>query len=364
MNPNDLNRVFEQMAPTLEQEQNGLDRLLHEERKEHPMKKMRKITAVGIAAILMLITCAAAVVTHIDQRLIDFLGGGQQAQELLAPGVQPVDVTVEDNGASLHVNQVLTDRYSILILADFTAPEGTVLDMDEEVEGIRRGFGDIDWCMPFLLDQNGEEIDLNQGCSFGTSVLDDGDPLDNHLTLLFRMDLNEGIQSDWDIQELLLPARDLKHFDREAWEMVTVYAGDWSCQFPVAWRDMGQSIPVNQTAGQLDGVNIALTDVYLSPMSLHFRLERETPVSPEERMRDKMIDIRWTSAIDLDRVTLTDKDGQEVPLASPSGVAGNQEQYWSFQLNEITDLTQLQTLTLRIGDGSVDISLEDLIAAR
>ena len=114
MNPNDLNRVFEQMAPTLEQEQNGLDRLLHEERKEHPMKKVKKITAVGIAAILMLVTCAAAVVTGIDQRLIDFLGGGQQAQELLAPGVQPADVTVEDNGASLHITQVLTDRYSIL----------------------------------------------------------------------------------------------------------------------------------------------------------------------------------------------------------------------------------------------------------
>ena len=41
----------------------------------------------------MLVTCAAAVVIGIDQRLIDFLGGGQKAQELLASGAQPVDTT-------------------------------------------------------------------------------------------------------------------------------------------------------------------------------------------------------------------------------------------------------------------------------
>lgn len=364
MTPNDLNRVFEQLAPTLEQEQNGLNRLLYEERKDHPMKKLKKMTAVGIAAILMLVTCAAAVMTGIDQRLIDFLGGGQQAQELLASGAQPVDVTVEDNGASLHVTQVLMDRYTILILADFTAPEGTVLDMDEEQEGIRRGFGDLDWSMPFLLDQNGEEIDFNQSWSFLTSVLDDGDPLDNHLTLVFRMDLDSGIQPDWDIKELLLPARDLMRFDREARERVTVYSGDWSCRFPVTWQNIGQSISLNQTVGQLDGVNIMLTDVYLSPMSLHVQLKRETPVSPQERMRDKGIDARWVSVIYDDLVTLTNKDGHTVPLAPLGGEASDQEQNCSFQLNEITDLAQLQTLTLRIGDGSIDIPLEDLIAAR
>ena len=81
----------------------------------------------------MLVTCAAAVVIGIDQRLIDFLGGGEQAQELLTPGAQPVDVTTEDNGASLHVTQVWMDRYTILFLSDFTAPERTVLDMAEYV---------------------------------------------------------------------------------------------------------------------------------------------------------------------------------------------------------------------------------------
>ncbi|RAY93089.1 hypothetical protein DK853_55035, partial [Klebsiella oxytoca] len=65
----------------------------------------------------------------------------------------PVDVTAEDNGATLHVTQVLMDRYNIMIVADFTAPEGTVLDMDEENDGIDRGFGGMEWSMPELLNE-------------------------------------------------------------------------------------------------------------------------------------------------------------------------------------------------------------------
>lgn len=115
MDPRELNQMFEQLAPTPEQMQRELTRLLQEERKGHPMKNLKKAVVFCVAAALMLVTCAAAVVIGIDQRLIDFLGGGEQAQELLAPGAQPVDVTTEDNGASLHVTQVLMDRYTIQI---------------------------------------------------------------------------------------------------------------------------------------------------------------------------------------------------------------------------------------------------------
>ena len=115
MDPKELNQMFEQLAPTPEQMQRELTRLLQEERKGHPMKNLKKAVVFCVAAALMLVTCAAAVVIGIDQRLIDFLGGGEQAQELLAPGAQPVDVTTEDNGASLHVTQVLMDRYTIQI---------------------------------------------------------------------------------------------------------------------------------------------------------------------------------------------------------------------------------------------------------
>ena len=362
MDPRTLKQMIELLAPTPEQERRGLTRLLQEERNDHPMRHLKKTVVVGVVAALMLITCAtAAVVIGIDQRLIDFLGGGQQAQELLAPGAQPVDATAEDNGATLHVTQILMDRYSILILSDFTAPEGTVLDMAEDVRGdILRGFSGLDGSIPSLLDSAGEPIDLDQSWTYNVNVLDDGDPLDNHLTLLSRMELSEGIQPDWDIQELSMPAVDLIRFDPEAEDIVTVYSGDWSCQFPIAWQDMGRSMQVDQVAGQVDDVNISVTDIYLSPMTLQFHLERETPVQLHSPEAVGGVDGRWISAVNVDGVTLTTKDGKTVPLTDMGSTVSDREQDRSFQLNEITDLTQLQTLTLRVGESNFDIPLDGL----
>ena len=60
MEPRDLNRMFDALAPTPEQEQAGLDRLLQTERKVKPMKKLKKLTVFAVAAALMVISVAAA----------------------------------------------------------------------------------------------------------------------------------------------------------------------------------------------------------------------------------------------------------------------------------------------------------------
>ena len=362
----DINRVFDQIRPSQEQKDTILNRLLEPERKVAPMKKLKKLTLIGIAAALMAVICAAAVAAGIDQRLIDFLGGGTQAQELLAPGAQPVDLTVEDNGAVLHVTQVLMDRYSIFILADFTAPEGTVLDMKENANGNYCGFSGLDGSMPSLLNQAGEEIDLNQSWSYQVRTLDDGDPLDNHLTLLLRMDLCEGIRPEWEIAGLLLPAVDLICSDPESEELITVYTGDWSCQFPITWQDMGQSVRLNRVAGHLDGADITVKELYLSPMTLQIKLERETPVAAYGDKSGTQVYSRWVGVLSgPDCVTLTDRDGQTIPLVELGGSSSPQDQDGSFQLGEITSLARLQggNLSLRIGDGSCDIPLDGLALA-
>ena len=128
-----LRRVFDQARPSPEQKEAMLRRLLEPERKGKPMRKLKKLTVVAIAAALMVISCAAAVVTGIDQRLLDYFGASPKQAELLLPGAVPVDVTVEDNGAALRVTQVLMDRYNVVIVADFTAPAGTVLDRDDYI---------------------------------------------------------------------------------------------------------------------------------------------------------------------------------------------------------------------------------------
>lgn len=347
-----FNRVFEQVKPSPEQKEVMLARLLEPERKVVPMKKLKKLTVAGIAAALMVISCAAAVVTGLDQRLLDYFGASPKQAELLAPCALPVDVTVEDNGAALHISQVLMDRYSILVLADFTAPEGTVLDLDLDGEYGGR-FQDF-WGFS-LLDQAGEPIRLNQSCSTQTNVLDDGDPLDNHLTLLLQMWLGRGIRPDREIGGLFIPAKNLVQQNLETQSYDTVYPGDWSCQVPISWRDMGWSMPLNQTVGQIDGVDIAVTEVYLSPMTLQIHMEHDYA----DLFRDLL------QVFDADDVTLTARDGKTVRMAEYDPSANDVEQDWSFRLNEIIDPSQFQggKLTLRVGDGSVDIPLDGLVPA-
>lgn len=67
MEVHELNRMFDQLTPTPEQEQEGLDRLLQTERKDRPMKKLKKMTVLGIAAVLLIAAMGAALVGFIGQ---------------------------------------------------------------------------------------------------------------------------------------------------------------------------------------------------------------------------------------------------------------------------------------------------------
>lgn len=338
MERQELNRMFDRLAPTREQEEAVLDRLLHTERKAVSMRKLNKWVVAGIAAALMLMTCATAVVAGLDQRLMDFLGWGGQNQELLAPGALAADVTVEDNGAVLHVSQVLMDRYNIMLLVDFTAPEGTVLDESKAWK-----FNNMFDPMLELLDQEGERIDSTKHVmSYWIRPLKDEDLLDNHLTLLIRMDFrDEGIQSDWEIASLFLPAKDLRGSGQEQGE--EVYSGDWSCQIPITWQDMGRSIRTSQVSGQTD---IPLSQVYLSPMTLQMQLEKHC-------LRDE----------DINQVTLTTKDGRSISATLSGGWASMVGQFMVYRLDEITDPAQFRSITLSNREDEVVFSLDGPVPA-
>ena len=361
MEPRDLNRMFDALAPTADQEQAVLDRLLQTERKGRPIRKLKKLTVVAIAAALMVISCAAAVVTGLDQRLIDYFGAGPEQAELLAFGAVPVDVTVKDNGATLHVTQGLMDRYYIMFLADFTAPEGTVLDGDRYFFDTSEGFKDK------LLDRSGEPIEIEGGWSFGPEVLDDGDPMDNHLSLLFRLTLDEGVQPDWEIGGISMYNGDLMRHGENPWDIITVWSGDWSCEVPFTWQDIGRSIQPNQVIGQLDGRDITLTDIYLSPLTLRIRYQRYPLGVYPPHTRTQPIDYRWNHVLESDNITLTTREGRTVDLIV-EGYAGTSN-FWDhrdiYHLAEITALEDLEggTLNIRIEGGSVDVPLDGLVPA-
>lgn len=366
-------RVFDQVKPSQAQKEAMLARLLEPERKVVPMKKLNKWIAAGIAAALVLITCAAAVATGIDQRLLDYFGGGEQVEELLLPGAMAVDVTAEDNGAAFYVTQVLRDRYSVLMAADFTAPEGTELNVngpDRELNS----FGEIGHIR--FLDETGVPVEVSAyRCKWYSLV--DGSPKDNRLSLLYYLNVPEGL--DQKVSSFVLDAGDLTVFDRTDTDFHTLYSGNWSLEVSLPRTDMGYTQQFDQAVGELDGSAIHLKEVYVSPISMMVTLEREEdfPVnlSSEERAQQWM---RWGFALDgehfaatdgyepaVSRTVLTDRDGNEIPLECSDGSADmvNSNQYhYLFRLTRAASVEEIQggTLTLRIGEGNVDILLDGL----
>ena len=140
MERQELNRMFDQLAPTAEQEQEGLHRLLQTERTVAPMKKFKKLTALGVAAALLIATWAAAVVTGVDQRLARYFGAEpEQAERLAAAAATEAPVShAYDSGWTARISQVLSDRYMVAALIDITAPEGIKLPVPESAETAER----------------------------------------------------------------------------------------------------------------------------------------------------------------------------------------------------------------------------------
>ena len=104
MTSRDLNQIFEEFAPTGEQEQAMLDRLLTEQKEVRPVNRIKKMTVVLVAAALMLMACAFTVVTGLDQRILTYFDGGEEQAQLVSGGVVEVE-------KSFHYEKRLDHKY-------------------------------------------------------------------------------------------------------------------------------------------------------------------------------------------------------------------------------------------------------------
>lgn len=367
MDTNELCRMFDRLEPAPEREGELLDQLLRDQaRRKRPVKNLKNLVCAAAAAALLVTACAAAAAPGMNRWLLDYFGVAPEdsrSMELLAAGALPLDITVEDSGAALRVTQVLRDQCSILVLAEFTAPEGTSLVVPED-NASSLGFwgGGLMTQVPVLLDQDGEDLGFSGSSTW--MVQEDEDPQDNRVTAFFSMSLSVKGDRLQNASSMWLPVEGLSYYSMETRERSVVYPGDWSCEVPLPQQDTGWAVQPETVAGRLDNADITVKDVYLSPMTLQITLEREFPVADDPSEEGEAIYSRWLSVINIKRVTLTTRDGRTIELENFGGVAGAKGQTMQFRLAEVTDPEQFQggTLTLRIGDGVCDIPLDGLTA--
>lgn len=380
MDRHELNRMFDGLTPAPERERELLRQLLQDNaRRNGPMKKW-KLTVMAVAAAALLVTAAAAtaVLPWIDQRMLGELDvdpensqAVAEAVDLLYPGAVALDIVREDNGATLHVTQILRDRYQVMILADFTAPEGTRLYLGEpDPPGISSAKGFLNGAAyaADFLDGAGEPLGKDGVVGFYCwDVLEDEDPMDNHLSLIFTLAPQQGEDGVRDAVSLRVPAVNMGYWDREQEKMVSVYPGDWSFDVPLPQKDIGWVVQVDQVLGELDGAEItARGELYLSPITLKFDHLRDVgeEFAGDTAQEQERAASRWYSLGKAEGVTLTGPDGTEVGVGYGNGSGGFGEGWWRdvFQLKQVTDPAELQggTLTLDWACGKTVISLDGL----
>lgn len=370
MDRHELNRMFDGLAPDPQRERELLKKLLQDDaRRTRPMKSWKQVVVAAVAAALLVTTAAAAVVPGLNRRLLEYFGVAPEdtkTVELLAPGAIEVDVTKQSNGATLHVTQIYRDRTCIRVLADFTAPEGTVLDMgdfDDPKCWTPKGFISREWTWPYFLNAEGEQLESKAYGSYKWKVLKDDDRQDNRCSMVLEYDTHryEGTLLE-DAVSLWVPAIDLYYFVGGEEENETVLTGDWSFEVALPQHDVGYFWETDRVIGTLDGAEITLEKVYLSPMVLELTLVRKGTV--EELWDDGNEDVRhnwWNMLYRNDSVVLTARDGTEVTLTKGSG-SGALSQVERFYLEEVTDPAEIQggTLTLDWDGGKAVIPLDQL----
>jgi len=382
MDQHELNQMFDALRPDPRRERELLKNLLQDDaRRKKPMKNWKRVI-VGLAATALLATAAtAAVWSGLNQRFLDYLDvdpedseAVAEAEDLLLPGAMAVDITKEDNGAALRVTQVLRDRNTIMILADFTAPEGTSLYLGEPNTTGKwsfKGFDieSADGAVAFL-NTAGDWIGDGLVSGYGWSVLEDDDPLDNHISMILTVRPETGDPEFEKAVAFQASAENLSYYDWETKEIVLVYAGNWDFKVDLPQWDIGWTMWVDQVIGELDGAVITAGELYLSPLNFELALTRKGGLdfgAASDEAGDAAYS-RWLSIGNNQQITLTTKDGEIIPLELCGGGIGFEEKVVAHRLFEITDPAKFQGGTLTIEwdfydcneSGSVTILLDDL----
>lgn len=253
----EVKRVFDQVKPTPEQEQAMLDRLLREQKEVKPVSRMKKMTAVLVAAALLLMACAFTVATGVDQRLLALFRGDEQDAQQIAEGVVSVGESYTyDNGWTVEVEQVLVDRYSLAVLVDMIGPEGTVLSGEDCF---------VDFASE-IIPEDGEGVGSYVS---GSTALEDENPEDNRVSFLWQRGpstfLKSGTQSLIGCEISLRPTWLTRGGSRG---VIADFRGDqrtFNVQLPE--KDSGWTYHLGLPF-QVDEETMTLEELYISPIGV------------------------------------------------------------------------------------------------
>ncbi len=254
-----VNRISKILEPTEEQRErmfsNILDKRKNEITKERgftPTKRLRPALVAAVMVFCLITTTAfATVYMGLDISFLNFLKPSRHEQEeYLANGAYVVDKQVKNKNGILDIKQVIGDSNVTLILMDFIAPDGTVLNK------AHYSFEDID-------------IDFGHGfAGYGIISLKDENINDNKVSMVMKVKTNESLMR----QKFHLKLTDLASSDTIPGELTTVVSGEWKTSFKLDFKNYSTDYQVDQ-AIKMFGYNATIKTISISPISVALKLE-------------------------------------------------------------------------------------------
>ena len=242
-------KIQQQLGPTELQKQRMLRGIREKhERLRAPRRKVLRTALIAAVFCLLIGTSAFAAVSFgLMDGLRTFLRPATPEQEeLLAQGAYVVDQRDSNPNGTLEVKQVIGDSNLVYLLLEFTAPEGTVLDLD----GYRF---------------SGSLNVGQQTTGAGFVKIADGDENDNHMTLVMCEPTREPIAG----KRAKLELSDLEGANVGE-EYQPILSGSWSARFALDFEDCSVTYPMAQTI-PVEGYDITLQSISVSPLSVTLR---------------------------------------------------------------------------------------------
>lgn len=238
----------DRLNPTEEQKARMLRGILKEhetaEREQPRRKRWRIVLACAAVCALIGTSAFAAASMGLADGLLKFLQPATSEQkELLARGSYVVNKSARNPNGILEVKQVIGDSNLVYLLLEFTAPEGTVLDLD----GYRF---------------NGSLDAGRQTTGAGFVKIADDDDNDNRITLVMCEPTRKPVAG----KRAKLKLSDLEGANMGA-DYQTVLTGSWSVSFPLDFEDCSVIYPMAQTISA-EGYDITLQSISISPLSV------------------------------------------------------------------------------------------------
>ncbi|WNX29170.1 hypothetical protein [Brevibacillus laterosporus] len=260
MSNKNLNRLFEALTPRTEQKEKMFHNILvqsQNENKKHrgftPVKRLRFAVLSAVLLVCLTTTAFAVAYMGLDKTFLKFLNpvNNEQAQ-YLSSGAYVVDKQVANENGTLTIKQVIGDSNLTYILMDFTAPEGTVLNAARYrfwETMIRSGLG---------------------GYSIGYTVLDDGNPNDNKISLIMNIQTKKSIAG----QTLHFEFKDLQAADPGPKGLFneTLIPGSWETAFKLDFKDYSNLYQIDQNITMF-GYRAVLKTISVSPISISLKIE-------------------------------------------------------------------------------------------